>query len=38
MGVCSRGGGNLGNVGIPREDSGNLGNITEDYGNHHPPL
>ena len=29
-GGCSRGGGNWGTLGIPREDCGNLGNITED--------
>ena len=27
-----------GSLGIPREDRGNLENITEDEGNHHPPL
>ena len=34
---CSRGGGNWGTLRIPREDWGTLGNILEDYGNHHPP-
>ena len=34
----SRGGGNLGNLRIPREDWGTLQNIREDQGNHHLPL
>ena len=35
---CSRGGGNLGTLKIPREDWGTLQDIREGKGNHHPPL
>ena len=38
-GGCSRGGGNWGTLKIPfGKIGGGLGNIRNDYGNHHPPL